>query len=64
MTFRRDRELAIGCRLNVDFELHFLVGFEAHEIAMIRRQTKRQVETTIGTIHSWLREFMRVSAGL
>jgi DNA-directed RNA polymerase specialized sigma24 family protein len=46
------------------FELHFLVGFEAHEIAMIRRQTKRQVETTIGTIHSWLREFMRVSAGL
>ena len=46
------------------FELHFLVGFEAHEIAMIRRQTKREVETTIGTIHSWLREFMRVSAGL
>src|SRR4029077_2772370 len=46
------------------FELHFLVGFETGEIAMIRRQTKRQVETTIGTIHSWLREFMRVSAGL
>jgi DNA-directed RNA polymerase specialized sigma24 family protein len=46
------------------FELHFLVGFEAHEIAMIRRQTKRQVETTIGTIHSRLREFMRDSFGL
>src|ERR1700744_1482301 len=46
------------------FELHFLVGFEAHEIAMIRRETKTQVETAIGTIHQRLRQFMRVSAGL
>jgi DNA-directed RNA polymerase specialized sigma24 family protein len=46
------------------FELHFLVGFEPHEIAMIRQQTKTQVETAIGTIHSRLRQFMRVSAGL
>jgi DNA-directed RNA polymerase specialized sigma24 family protein len=46
------------------FELHFLVGFEPHEIAMIRRQTKTQVEAAIGTIHSRLRQFMRVSAGL
>ena len=46
------------------FELHFLVGFEPHEIAMIRRQTKTQIETAIGTIHSRLRQFMRLSAGL
>src|SRR6202008_4317508 len=46
------------------FELHFLVGFEAHEIAMIRRQTKTQGETAIRTIHQRLRQVLRVSAGL
>jgi RNA polymerase sigma factor (sigma-70 family) len=43
------------------FELHFLVGFEAGEIAVIRGQSKMQVEATIGTIQSRLRQFMRVS---
>ena len=45
------------------FELHFLVGFETGEIAMIRRQSKTQVEATIETIQSRLRQFMRVSVG-
>jgi RNA polymerase sigma factor (sigma-70 family) len=45
------------------FELHFLVGFEAGEIAMIRRQSKTQVEATIETIQSRLRQFMQVSVG-
>src|SRR5580704_19540504 len=36
------------------FELHFLVGFEAGEIAVIRGQSKMQVEATIGTIQSRL----------
>ena len=45
------------------FELHFLVGFELGEIAMIRRQSKTQVEATIETIQSRLRQFMRVSVG-
>src|ERR1700760_2521648 len=43
------------------FELHFLVGFEAGEIAMIRRQSKTQVEEAIEKIQSRLRQFMRVS---
>jgi DNA-directed RNA polymerase specialized sigma24 family protein len=45
------------------FELYFLVGFDTGEIAMIRRQSKTQVEATIRTIQSRLRQFMRVSAG-
>jgi ribosomal subunit interface protein len=46
------------------FELYFLVGFDAGEIAMIRCQSKTQVEATIRTIQSRLRQFMRVSAGV
>jgi ribosomal subunit interface protein len=45
------------------FELYFLVGFDTGEIAMIRRQSKTQVEANIRTIQSRLRQFMRVSAG-
>src|ERR1700757_912242 len=42
------------------FELYFLVGFEASEIAKIHRQSNNQVEATIATIQSRLRQFMRV----
>jgi ribosome-associated translation inhibitor RaiA/DNA-directed RNA polymerase specialized sigma24 family protein len=44
------------------FELHYLSGFEAGEIAMIRKQPNAEIESLINKIHLRLREFMRRAA--
>jgi DNA-directed RNA polymerase specialized sigma24 family protein len=44
------------------FELHYLSGFEAGEIAMIRKQPKAEIESLINKIQLRLREFMRRAA--
>ena len=45
------------------FELYFLVGFDAGEIAKLRRLSKKQVDACIASIQSRLRQFMQVSIG-
>ncbi len=44
------------------FELHYVSGFEAGEIAMIRKQPKAEIASLINKIHLRLREFMRQAA--
>jgi ribosomal subunit interface protein len=44
------------------FELHFLVGFDVEEIAMMRGRAKAEIEATVAKIQSRLRQFMRMSA--
>jgi ribosomal subunit interface protein len=46
------------------FELHYLVGFEADDIAMIRHEWKEETEAHIAKIQVRLRDFLRrASAG-
>lgn len=46
------------------FELHYLVGFEADDIAMIRHEWKEETEAQIAKIQVRLRDFLRrASAG-
>jgi ribosomal subunit interface protein len=41
------------------FELHFLVGFDAGDIAMIRHERKEETEALVATIQVRLRDFLR-----
>jgi ribosome-associated translation inhibitor RaiA/DNA-directed RNA polymerase specialized sigma24 family protein len=46
------------------FELHYLVGFDARDIAMIRHERKEETEALIAKIQLRLRDFLRrASAG-
>ena len=46
------------------FELYYLVGFDADEIAMIQSRAPNEIEALIGKIQLQLRDFLRETAGV
>ena len=44
------------------FELHYLVGFDLGDLAMIHHQPEKEVKTLVGKIQLRLREFLRRTA--
>ena len=46
------------------FELHFLEGFAADEVAMIENLTPEETAGTIGVVQLRVRQLMRAAAGL